>query len=122
MTGPKFHRVREYASVEPEEKAEEYGEAGNYTDNENLIMAPDWPRSGEIEFRNVTIKYDVEGPKILKDINLRFAAGERIAVVVSTPFGTSPLPCDPAAPFRSVFQPGKKGPGASITTILLGTY
>ena len=89
MTGPKFHRVREYASVEPEEKADEYGEAGRYTDNENLIMPPNWPRSGEIEFRNVTIKYDLSGPEILRNINLRFAAGERVAVVVSTNFSTS---------------------------------
>ncbi|KAK8059557.1 hypothetical protein PG996_009487 [Apiospora saccharicola] len=86
-----FHRVREYASVEPEEKPEEYGEAGHYTDNENLIMPKNWPRNGEIEFRNVTIKYSDEGPDILKDINLKFAAGERVAVVGRTGSGKSTL-------------------------------
>ncbi|KAK8867921.1 P-loop containing nucleoside triphosphate hydrolase protein [Apiospora arundinis] len=86
-----FHRVREYASVEPEEKPEEYGEAGRYTDNENLIMPKNWPRSGEIEFRNVTIKYSDDGPDILKNINLKFAAGERVAVVGRTGSGKSTL-------------------------------
>ncbi|KAK8028893.1 hypothetical protein PG991_005949 [Apiospora marii] len=86
-----FHRVREYASVEPEEKPEEYGEAGHYTDNENLIMPKNWPRNGEIEFRNVTIKYSDEGPDILKNVNLKFAAGERVAVVGRTGSGKSTL-------------------------------
>ncbi|KAK8051250.1 ATP-dependent bile acid permease, partial [Apiospora rasikravindrae] len=86
-----FHRVREYASVEPEEQPEEYGEAGRYTDNGNLIMPKDWPRNGEIEFRNVTIKYSDDGPDILKNINLKFAAGERVAVVGRTGSGKSTL-------------------------------
>ncbi|KAK8042751.1 hypothetical protein PG994_013234 [Apiospora phragmitis] len=86
-----FHRVREYASVEPEEKPKEYGEAGHYTDNESLIMPKEWPRNGEIEFRNVTIKYSDDGPDILKNINLKFAAGERVAVVGRTGSGKSTL-------------------------------
>lgn len=86
-----FHRIREYALVEPEEKPDEYKEPTAYTDDETLEMPADWPRSGEVEFRDVTIKYDPDGPEILKNINLKFAAGERVAVVGRTGSGKSTL-------------------------------
>ncbi|KAI0387803.1 ABC transporter [Hypomontagnella monticulosa] len=85
-----FHRVREYAAVEPEEKKDEYKNVGEYSDSEP-VMPKNWPRSGEVEFRNVTIKYDIDGPEILKNINLKFAAGERVAVVGRTGSGKSTL-------------------------------
>lgn len=48
-----------------------------------------WPRTGEIEFRNVTIRYDPEGPNILTDINLKFKAGQRVAIIGRTGSGKS---------------------------------
>lgn len=54
-------------------------------------MPKNWPRSGEIEFRDVTIKYSDDGPDILKNINLKFAAGERVAVIGRTGSGKSTL-------------------------------
>ncbi|KAI1386478.1 ABC transporter [Hypoxylon trugodes] len=86
-----FHRVREYANVEPEEKPEEYKSVGEYSDDPESAMPENWPTSGEVEFRNVTIKYDLDGPEILKNINLKFAAGERVAVVGRTGSGKSTL-------------------------------
>ncbi|KAI5919844.1 P-loop containing nucleoside triphosphate hydrolase protein [Camillea tinctor] len=86
-----YHRVREYAAIEPEEKPNEYKDAGSYSDNPQVILPQDWPRSGEVEFRNVTIKYDLEGPEILKNINLKFSAGERVAIVGRTGSGKSTL-------------------------------
>ncbi|KAI0875870.1 ABC transporter [Hypoxylon argillaceum] len=86
-----YHRVKEYANVEPEEKPDEYKERGAYSDNPYEDLPKSWPRSGEIEFRNVTIKYDPEGPEILKNINLKFTAGQRVAVVGRTGSGKSTL-------------------------------
>ncbi|OTB08206.1 hypothetical protein M426DRAFT_317317 [Hypoxylon sp. CI-4A] len=86
-----FHRVREYAAVEPEEKSDEYKSISEYSDSPQLSMPENWPSSGEIEFRNVTIKYDLDGPEILKNINLKFSAGERVAVVGRTGSGKSTL-------------------------------
>lgn len=60
-----------------------------YVDNETHVIPRNWPRSGEIEFRNVTIRYDLDGPDILTDINLRVKAGERVAVVGRTGSGKS---------------------------------
>ena len=48
-----------------------------------------WPRSGRVEFRNVTVRYDPDGPDILKNINLTFNAGERTAIVGRTGSGKS---------------------------------
>ncbi|KAI0421048.1 ABC transporter [Xylaria grammica] len=86
-----YHRVKEYANAEPEEKPDEYKEQGAYSDDPAVVLPKNWPRTGEIEFRNVTIKYDPEGPEILKNINLKFAAGERVAVVGRTGSGKSTL-------------------------------
>ncbi|KAJ8120068.1 hypothetical protein O1611_g10460 [Lasiodiplodia mahajangana] len=86
-----YHRVNEYAAVEPEEKHDAYKEQGAYSDNPYETVPKNWPRSGEIEFRDVTIKYDLDGPEILKNINLKFRAGERVAVVGRTGSGKSTL-------------------------------
>lgn len=94
----KFHRVREYVAVEPEEKPEEYKSFGEYSDDPETAVPDNWPTSGEVEFCNVTIKYDLDGPEILKNINLKFTAGERIAVV------------------------GRTGSGKSTVSIMLGVF
>ncbi|KAK6957691.1 hypothetical protein Daesc_000478 [Daldinia eschscholtzii] len=86
-----FHRVREYATVEPEETPDEYKKVVEYFDDPESVLPEDWPRSGQVEFRNVTIKYDVDGPEILKNINLKFSPGERVAVVGRTGSGKSTL-------------------------------
>ncbi|ROW09475.1 hypothetical protein VMCG_02441 [Cytospora schulzeri] len=87
-----FHRVKEYASLEPEEKTDADPHDPAVNEQQQIENLPtDWPRSGTIEFRNVTIRYDPDGPDILKDINLSFAAGERIAIVGRTGSGKSTL-------------------------------
>lgn len=87
-----FHRVKEYVKLEPEEKGDEtYPEEGEYTDDPSHVIPKGWPRSGDIEFRNVTIRYDPEGPDILTDVNLKFKAGERVAIVGRTGSGKSTL-------------------------------
>ena len=52
-------------------------------------LSNDWPQEGSVEFRNVTIRWDPEGPDILKDINLTFAPGQRVAIVGRTGSGKS---------------------------------
>ncbi|PNP85499.1 hypothetical protein FNYG_00555 [Fusarium nygamai] len=87
-----FHRVREYVKLEPEEKEDKtYPEEGEYTDDPCHVIPQNWPRSGEIEFRNVTIRYDPDGSDILTGINLKFKAGERVAVIGRTGSGKSTL-------------------------------
>ncbi|KAK2731241.1 ABC multidrug transporter [Colletotrichum kahawae] len=87
-----FGRIKEYAGLEPEEKSDEsYPEEGEYTDDPAHTIPKDWPSTGEIEFRNVTIRYDENGPNILTDVNLKFKAGERVAIIGRTGSGKSTL-------------------------------
>ncbi|KAH8889816.1 P-loop containing nucleoside triphosphate hydrolase protein [Thozetella sp. PMI_491] len=91
-----FHRVKEYSNLEPEEKTDDAHKQEllaiqTDADREEQIMPKNWPRSGSVELRNVTVKYDEDGPEILKDINLKFEAGERVAVVGRTGSGKSTL-------------------------------
>jgi ABC-type bacteriocin/lantibiotic exporter with double-glycine peptidase domain len=76
--------------LESEEKDDKaYPQEGEYADDPSNIIPENWPRSGEIEFRNVTIRYDPDGPNILTDVNLKFKAGARVAVVGRTGSGKS---------------------------------
>ena len=68
-----------------------YPEEGEYTDDPAHVIPKNWPTKGEIEFRNVTIRYDVNGPDILTDINLKIQSGERVAIVGRTGSGKSTL-------------------------------
>lgn len=92
LTRSQFHRVQEYVQLEPEEKTDgvHNGSATAYHDIPE-IESDSWPATGSIEFRNVTIRYDQDGPDILKDVNLKFKAGERVAVVGRTGSGKSTL-------------------------------
>ena len=76
--------------LEPEGKDDKvYPPEGEYVDDASCVIPTNWPRSGEIEFRNATIRYDPDGPNILTDVNLKFRAGERVAVVGRTGSGKS---------------------------------
>jgi ABC-type multidrug transport system fused ATPase/permease subunit len=57
--------------------------------HEEYIIPGNWPRSGSVELRSATIRYGPDGPDILKDINLKFEAGERVAIVGRTGSGKS---------------------------------
>ncbi|KAJ6784055.1 hypothetical protein PWT90_00342 [Aphanocladium album] len=87
-----FHRVRQYGKLPPEaESASENTVIEGAEAEPPRALSPNWPSTGAIEFQNVTVRYDSDGPDILKDINLRFNAGERVAVVGRTGSGKSTL-------------------------------
>lgn len=118
-----FHRVREYATLEPEEKPtstvgddHQSKSLTPYHDPLAASISKNWPQTGAIEFRNVTIRYNPNGPDILKDVNLSFSAGERIAVVGRTGSGKSTLVLS-LLRFTNIVQGQIIYDGVDITTI-----
>ncbi len=91
--------MREYVELEPEETEDgSCPDEGSYVADDERIVPTGWPRSGEVEFRGVTARYDPDGPDILTNINLRFKAGERVAVVGRTGSGKSTVIYQPNLP------------------------
>ncbi|EGX89806.1 abc transporter [Cordyceps militaris CM01] len=87
-----FHRVRQYGKLPLEEESlSEDKLVPDDAAKECQAAPPNWPATGAIEFRNVTVRYGPDGPDVLKNINLRFNAGERVAVVGRTGSGKSTL-------------------------------
>jgi ABC-type multidrug transport system fused ATPase/permease subunit len=55
------------------------------------ILAPDWPRTGLIEFKQYCMRYRPGLPLVLKDLTLTIAAGEKVGIVGRTGSGKSSM-------------------------------
>ncbi|KKA30335.1 hypothetical protein TD95_002269 [Thielaviopsis punctulata] len=87
-----FDRLLEYTTLKPETIDDTpYPDEGEYTDDPSRAIPRNWPSAGEIEFRNVTVRYTEDGPNVLTDVNLKFRAGERVAIVGRTGSGKSTM-------------------------------
>ena len=51
----------------------------------------DWPRTGDIELKNVTVKYDTNLPVVLNSVSCSIASGERIGIVGRSGAGKSTI-------------------------------
>ncbi|OXU26939.1 hypothetical protein TSAR_013829 [Trichomalopsis sarcophagae] len=100
-------RVLEYSKLpsEPydrssaERRLEEVTEASPLTDAKLEIQTPmnavaavgAWPDNGRIEFRNVYLRYDKQGPPVLRGLNFSIEPREKIGIVGRTGAGKSSL-------------------------------
>ena len=91
-----FHRVKEYIKLKPEEKDDESysSEAGTDEENWGQAIPEGWPWSGEIEFRNITVRYGSDGRNALTDVNLKINTGERVAIIGRTGSGKTTVRLD----------------------------
>ncbi|KVH98084.1 AAA+ ATPase domain-containing protein [Cynara cardunculus var. scolymus] len=55
------------------------------------VLDVEWPFQGEIEFRNVTLRYMPSLPPALRDLNLRIAGGTQVGIVGRTGAGKSSI-------------------------------
>lgn len=60
-------------------------------ENGKLKPTLDWPKSGEIQFKNVTFKYDPTLPVVLDNLTFTIEAGEKIGIIGRTGAGKSSL-------------------------------
>lgn len=74
-----LERIKEYTMLEAEKL-----EGGSKP-------AADWPKSGAIDFKNVSFRYDKTLPPVLEDLNFSIGSGEKIGVVGRTGAGKSSL-------------------------------
>lgn len=73
-------RVLEYTKVEREPQRE--------------LKAPlpkDWPGSGKLEFRNLSLRYACDQPAVLKNLNVQIFPGEKVGIVGRTGAGKSSI-------------------------------
>ncbi|XP_059049414.1 ATP-binding cassette sub-family C member 4-like [Achroia grisella] len=74
-------RVLEYTKL-PSEK---------YMENGTTIPPNDWPLRGEVKFENVFMKYGLDDPSVLKNLNFVIREGWKVGVVGRTGAGKSSL-------------------------------
>lgn len=73
-------RILYLIQTEPEEQ----GEAESWRE-----IPTDWPRKGELSFRNVSVRYRDDLPDVIKDLNLDVPAGSRVGWIGRTGSGKS---------------------------------
>ncbi|RLN59762.1 hypothetical protein BBJ29_006823 [Phytophthora kernoviae] len=54
-------------------------------------LAPDWPRTGAVEFTNVAMRYRDDLPLVLKGVSFSVASGEKVGICGRTGSGKSSL-------------------------------
>ncbi|THU88444.1 P-loop containing nucleoside triphosphate hydrolase protein [Dendrothele bispora CBS 962.96] len=80
VQGNSLERIQGYVKIEQEPKPTSEGKPPAY-----------WPSSGELRVENLSARYSLDGPKVLKDISFNIKSGERIGVVGRTGSGKSSL-------------------------------
>ncbi|XP_047739320.1 ATP-binding cassette sub-family C member 4 [Hyalella azteca] len=60
-------------------------------ESRNANIKPGWPTSGQIDFRNVSLRYEENQPMVLKNISFTISSGEKIGIVGRTGAGKSSL-------------------------------
>ena len=58
---------------------------------ENQLVPDSWPSCGAIEFKDLSASYTIDGPQILKNINISIKPGEKIGICGRTGSGKSSL-------------------------------
>lgn len=64
-----LERLRDYLMIDKEPKPSKAGEPVAY-----------WPASGTLQVENLSARYSVNGPEVLRDVSFHIKSGERVAV------------------------------------------
>lgn len=72
-------RLKEYADIQPE------------SDCLSQEIPKSWPENGDIEFRNLSLRYDKDEPYVLKNLNFAINPTEKVGIVGRTGAGKSSI-------------------------------
>jgi ATP-binding cassette subfamily C (CFTR/MRP) protein 4 len=75
-----LERIKEYTAIEAEN-----------LDNGKLKPDKDWPKSGVIEFKDVSFRYDKSLPPVLDGLSFEIRSGEKVGIIGRTGAGKSSL-------------------------------
>ncbi|RZB40188.1 ABC tran and/or MMR HSR1 domain containing protein, partial [Asbolus verrucosus] len=95
LTGMLQGGIRQWSDLENEmtsvERVMEYTELPSEPDDGRKRPAKDWPSEGDVEFSSVSMKYSIENPYVLKNLNFQIKSQEKIGIVGRTGAGKSSL-------------------------------
>lgn len=69
----------------------------NYLSDKPLELSEEWPRSGTLEFKNVSLRYADHLPMVLKNISFKIESGSRVGLIGRTGSGKTTI-------FQSVYR------------------
>ncbi|EFA03656.1 probable multidrug resistance-associated protein lethal(2)03659 [Tribolium castaneum] len=108
LTGMLQRGIRQWSDLQNQmtsvERIFEYTQVPSEPDHGKKIPPKDWPSAGNIDFNDVSMKYSLDGPYVLKNLNCRIASSEKIGIVGRTGAGKSSLI---SALFRLALTEGK---------------
>lgn len=74
-------RIKEFIDMPPES-----------SELENHTASPfNWPKAGEIEFKNLSLRYSPDSPKALNDVSFKVKTGSKVGIVGRTGAGKSSI-------------------------------
>ncbi|KAL1513310.1 hypothetical protein ABEB36_002732 [Hypothenemus hampei] len=95
LTGMFQWGMRQWSELENRmvnvERVKEYGDLAPEIDKAKNNISEEWPQKGDIQFKDVWLKYDDDGNYVLKKLNFSIKHGEKIGIVGRTGAGKSSI-------------------------------
>ena len=61
----------------------------NEPDDSRIPIVNDWPKSGEIQFQNLSLRYEEKGSRVVKNVNAYVQGGKKVGIVGRSGSGKS---------------------------------
>lgn len=87
--------IRQWSELENQmtsvERVQEYTELSTEIDEHRIKPVKSWPQSGNVIFKNVSLKYTRDSSYVLNNLNFEVQSGEKVGIVGRTGAGKSSI-------------------------------